>query len=247
MHVLAPHDGETTAVTTPDHTQKNPQRTSARAGFVPPFACGVVVATLATFAGSARTMAADTDGILRHAVWIADAWHSLHGFMLSAYDRAPALVLVLGALFVMPMTALLAYSATAMRDRLPAAIGRGRTARPTMTPARTQAVPVTVAAWPATAWLVFEDGRQFDLPAGSGLVRIGRHEDNDLQLIDASVHRHHAIVHGTADARFMITDLSGAHGNGVLINGERLTQAQLRPGDHIVLGGAALTFESAPL
>ena len=216
-------------------------------------AMGTVVTLVAVSLCSASpAVAAGVTGDV--AVWFADASQHIQRFLLAAYDKAPALVLVLGALFVMPMTALLAYSAMAMRDHMPKhAAGRGwrgagAAARSDGFTARTaKAAPVTVAAWPATAWLAIDGGARVPLPKSSGLIRIGRHEDNDIQLTETSVHRHHAIIHRTAAAEFVITDLGGASGNGVIVNGERVAQAQLLSGDVIELGSARLNFESIPV
>jgi pSer/pThr/pTyr-binding forkhead associated (FHA) protein len=90
------------------------------------------------------------------------------------------------------------------------------------------------------------DGRKCSLSTKSGLVRLGRHEDNDLQLLEASVHRHHAIIHRTADGTYFITDLSGSNGNGVTVNGVRHAQVELQTGDRIELGSECIKFDCAP-
>ena len=213
------------------------------------------MATVATLAAAClcSTTPAVAAGVTGDAaLWLTDATQHIQRFLLAAYDKAPALVLVLGALFVMPMTALLSYSAVAMRDHMPKqAAGRGwrgPAMRSDGFTARTaKAPPVTVAAWPATAWLAIDGGARVPLPKSSGLIRIGRHEDNDIQLTETSVHRHHAIIHRTAAAEFVITDLGGTSGNGVIVNGERVAQAQLLSGDIIELGSARLNFESTPV
>jgi FHA domain len=208
----------------------------------------VIVAAAAGFvlpAGAAGIGAAGVTGDA--AQWLAAAPQQIQTFMLAAYDKAPALVLVLGALFVMPMTALLAYSAMTMRDHMPRAAGRGWRGADPVTRRAAAPAPVTIAAWPATAWLAIEGSARVPLPKASGLIRLGRHEDNDIQLREASVHRHHAIIHRTAAAEFVITDLSGVGGNGVMINGERVAQAQLLNGDVIDLGASRMTFESEPV
>jgi hypothetical protein len=192
----------------------------------------------------------DVVDLSRLSLWLGEMITAFKAWMNAAYDKAPALVLVLGALFVMPMTALLAYSAISVRERLPqgplrswGGLRTGLTARH----ARGPAPPVTVAAWPANAWVILADGRRIDLPSKTGLVRLGRHQDNDIQLVETSVHRHHAIIHRTADGEYVVTDLSGATGNGVTVNGARLSQAPLKSGDTFELGAARLQFESAPI
>ena len=79
------------------------------------------------------------------------------------------------------------------------------------------------------------------------MISIGRHQDNVIRLPDSTVHRYHAVIHRTEDARFVITDLSGEDGNGVRVNGARLAQAALADGDLIELGKARSTFASIPI
>lgn len=77
---------------------------------------------------------------------------------------------------------------------------------------------------------------------GGTMVRIGRHEENDIRLTSQTVHRYHAVLHRTPEETFVITDLSGPQGNGVIVNTERVEQAQLAPGDLIELGDVRLRF-----
>lgn len=236
----ASDDGETITVTTPACRDG---AISRRARYPATIAALLALCLCAASPAVAAGVTGDA------ARWLGNAPQQIQTFMLAAYDKAPALVLVLGALFVMPMTALLAFSAMTMRDRMPRpALRAWRGAGPDSFTRRTaKSAPVTIAAWPASAWLAIDGGARVPLPKSSGLIRLGRHEDNDIRLPDTSVHRHHAIVHRTAAAEFVITDLSGATGNGVIVNGERVAQSNLLSGDVIDLGGARLTFESIPV
>lgn len=74
------------------------------------------------------------------------------------------------------------------------------------------------------------------------LMRIGREPDNELVLAEPTVHRYHAAIERTMDAGYVITDLSGDKGNGVLVNTRRIAKAQLGDGDEIKLGAAVLSF-----
>jgi FHA domain len=74
------------------------------------------------------------------------------------------------------------------------------------------------------------------------MIRIGRHEENDIRLASQTVHRYHAVLHRTPEQKFVITDLSGPAGNGVLVNAERVEQAALAAGDLIELGDVRLRF-----
>jgi hypothetical protein len=207
--------------------------------------CLLLSATLALLPWTSMSQAHASSGDVLESL---DIVGRINSWMASAYDRAPALVLVLGALFVMPMTALLAYSAMTVRDNMPRNAlrsWRGPSTSRYKTSEHPETAGVTVAAWPTTAWLTTVDGHKHALPSKTGLVRIGRHEDNDILLTETSVHRHHAIVHRTTDGAYTITDLSGASGNGVAVNGQRVAQAQLEHGTVVDLGAARLTFESA--
>lgn len=81
------------------------------------------------------------------------------------------------------------------------------------------------------------------VPLGRSMVRIGRHEENDVQFRHKSVHRYHAVVHRTPDGDFIITDLSGLAGNGVYVNGARVEQSSLRTGDLVELGAIRMRFQ----
>lgn len=74
------------------------------------------------------------------------------------------------------------------------------------------------------------------------MIRVGRHEENDIQLTSQTVHRHHAVLHVTPRQTYVLTDLSGPEGNGVLVNGKRTEQTELTSGDLIELGDMKLRF-----
>lgn len=70
---------------------------------------------------------------------------------------------------------------------------------------------------------------------------IGRAEDNDIDLMDAKVSRHHARIRREG-ADFVLTDLGSA--NGTLVNGRRLTRPhKLRHGERIMIGSAELIYQ----
>jgi len=171
------------------------------------------------------------------------------GFALvgGAYQRAPVVVLVLSALLVLPMVALISFAAHART--------RSRSSRAALRAAQRRAqsgslineTPAGTPTWPSQAWLTIEGRPGGTMPLAGEVIRIGRHEDNDIRLTDRSVHRHHAVIERTPDEAFVITDVSGKNGNGVRINGERTARAQLADGDMIELGRAKLRFENAPV
>ncbi len=206
----------------------------------------------AVAAASGGAMAASGAGLDTGVELAAEAiaWANGHAraILATAYDRAPVLVTVLATLLIIPLTALTALLAHALRVswsgpvRAKIVTKHAVTFHPNISTGQPGETP-----WPATAWLAIDGFPQAPLPKVQGLVRIGRHEDNDIRLPHSSVHRHHAIIHRTPDAAFIIMDLSGPTGNGVVVNGERCNEVRLAPGDRIELGTVSLRFESAPL
>jgi hypothetical protein len=81
------------------------------------------------------------------------------------------------------------------------------------------------------------------VPLSHDLLRIGRHQENDIRLEDKTVHRYHALLHRSPDGDFLIRDLSGQTGNGVYVNGSRIEQTALQPGDLVELGAVRLRFQ----
>ena len=75
--------------------------------------------------------------------------------------------------------------------------------------------------------------------SGSRLL-IGRSRDCDVTVEDPNVSRRHAELRNE-DGRWIITDLGST--NGVKVNGRRVEQAALEPGDELVFGLARLRFE----
>ena len=82
-------------------------------------------------------------------------------------------------------------------------------------------------------------------PVRGNMIRIGRHEENDIRLASQTVHRYHAVVHLAPEQGYVITDLSGPEGNGVLVNSERVDHASLVAGDLIELGDVRMRFRFA--
>jgi hypothetical protein len=75
---------------------------------------------------------------------------------------------------------------------------------------------------------------------GSGGAVLGRSRDCDVVLDDRSVSRRHAelVRHGDG---FLLRDLDST--NGSAVNGKRIREAAVQPGDDITVGTVALTFE----
>jgi len=92
-------------------------------------------------------------------------------------------------------------------------------------------------------WLDMLDGNASCYPLQTTNVRIGRHRDNDICLLNDSISRRHALLHYNADSRrFVITDLGG--GNGVIVNKVRQKSHDLNDGDLVELGEVRLRFRA---
>ena len=83
-----------------------------------------------------------------------------------------------------------------------------------------------------------DGGERFEIREQN--VTIGRHSENDFQLDDDTVHRHHAVFHMSPDKQPVITDLDTE--NGVVVNGQRVSKTELHSGDVIELGEAKFRF-----
>jgi hypothetical protein len=166
----------------------------------------------------------------------------------AGYVRAPTLVIALGAFLVLPAVALvsLLVQSVAGRRAQRAAIRAAQLRAGDPEPNTESPTGADMPLWSHEAWLTVQSSDAGTLPLGSRLVRIGRHQDNDIRLPDTTVHRYHAVIERTRDEEFVITDLSGKDGNGVRINGARLPRAQLTDGDMIEIGRTRLKFESTP-
>lgn len=220
-------------------------------------------------AGLAQSPAAPAAATLPETAPATDAGHggigaraaqsvaSLSKIVRNGYDRAPALILVLGAVLLVPVVAIGGFAVhVALGRRRWSATERQYTSAPwpdegpedgpgegdADVTERAVTVPVRTGA----AWVSVEGKAAAPHPLDASLVRIGRHDDNDIRLPYSSVHRYHAVIHRTPEAHFVITDLTGRDGNGVVVNGERQIQARLASGDLIELGEARLKFECTP-
>jgi pSer/pThr/pTyr-binding forkhead associated (FHA) protein len=70
-------------------------------------------------------------------------------------------------------------------------------------------------------------------------ITLGRSSDCDLRLPDADTSRRHARI-AYESGRFVVRDLAST--NGTLVNGERIEQHPLVPGDRIQVGANTVTF-----
>jgi hypothetical protein len=89
----------------------------------------------------------------------------------------------------------------------------------------------------ARALLVGEDRRTV---LSGDLVVLGRSRDCDVVLDDPNVSRRHAELRREPEG-WVIADLGST--NGLKVNGRRVAEAVLQPGDEITLGLSRLSFE----
>lgn len=82
-----------------------------------------------------------------------------------------------------------------------------------------------------------DENKKFDLSLKS--TRIGKKEDNDVVLLDNTVSRHHIAIEMTSDS-FLLRDLEST--NGTYINGLKVKEAYLSPGDVIKIGNSEIEF-----
>jgi len=73
-----------------------------------------------------------------------------------------------------------------------------------------------------------------------GPTTIGRDPANDIVLEDTTVSRRHAQIE-RQDGDVVLTDLGSS--NGTFVNGRRVQQAPLRPGDEVVIGGCTFRLQ----
>lgn len=204
---------------------------------VPGFAVGVLAA--AGLAPAAWAQEQERGGLID---WLS-----------ASYAQAPALVLGLAVLATVPFLALIGLWAR-RREAASTTIAEAQTqvrrvARPPAGEAREGVRTGHIPLRPLDAWIEIVNGREVASQAADkkyslarSLLRIGREQDNDVCLTDVTVHRYHAAIHRTEDAEFVVTDLSSAGGNGVVVNGRSVSQARLANGDVIELGNARLRF-----
>ncbi len=104
-------------------------------------------------------------------------------------------------------------------------------------PATIIAPAIGVIARQGMAWLEQPSGERRYVQSE---LRIGRGEQNDLRLNDASVSRYHAFLR-RVDGRYLLSDVGSQ--NGTFVNGRRVhAPSALQSGDRIRAGTTELTF-----
>jgi hypothetical protein len=90
----------------------------------------------------------------------------------------------------------------------------------------------------APAGYLVVDGRRV-VPLERAVTRLGRQADNDLVLDDATVSRHHAQIRRRY-GRYVLYDLGSR--SGTFVNGARIREVALAPGDVISLARCDLIY-----
>jgi hypothetical protein len=107
----------------------------------------------------------------------------------------------------------------------------------TTTQSMTPVTPEAPAPPPTRAFLILDGERT--LPIQQAIVNLGRRTDNHIILDDARVSRSHAQLR-LRYGRYVIYDLGSSA--GTFVNGRRVQECVLRPGDVISLGGVAIIY-----
>jgi len=159
-------------------------------------------------------------------------------WLAESYQRSPEAVAGLAILAILPLLALpagIVRLTSALKRRLFRHIAKAR---------EPPQQHLEAVAGLSTAWLevALSPGSATRLPLDRPMLRIGRHDENDLCLPDASVRGYHALIYWSPEEAFQIRDLTAAEETGVLINGQPVGAAPLRKGDLIELGDVRMRF-----
>jgi hypothetical protein len=101
------------------------------------------------------------------------------------------------------------------------------------------AAPIAAASVGSDPCAVF--GPDGPYPLAGARVRVGRGRSNELVLHDASVSRDHAELVPGDGGGWRVRDLGST--NGVAVNGARVTDQPLAPGDVITFGSCDVRFD----
>jgi hypothetical protein len=211
-----------------DHTKGIAMR-PAHPAYALSFAAGTFVLMAAIASAQGRQVegwqgyAAEIAANVRRLGEAADIWAR------GSYARKPAVMLGLAGALGLPPLALAGYFLYRRRP--------GEVSSPGLEP--------EVMQGSAAAWIEIEGAERIAMPQSRDFIQIGRLEDNDVCLDDDSVHRYHAVIERSARQGFVIVDISGPAGNGVVVNGERCARSNLADGDMVEVGKSRLRFATA--
>lgn len=106
-----------------------------------------------------------------------------------------------------------------------------------MTPVNEPATGSKSETAPENAFLIVDGVKVF--PLTQSVINIGRRMDNQLVIDDPRISRSHAQLRAIK-GRYVIFDLNST--GGTYVNGQKISQSVLYPGDVISLAGVALVF-----
>ncbi|WP_072370622.1 FHA domain-containing protein [Hyphomicrobium sp. NDB2Meth4] len=199
--------------------------------------------SVATAAGASESGRAVSAGNFVVLASVAETWSQISTWLGEGYHKAPALMLVLAVLIALP---LLAVAGLMLRRQRGSSDSTVLISRPSLRTGRRDKTARTelLSAWPTEAWVDLDGAKHI---IGRTMLRVGREADNDICLQEKTVHRYHAVIRRTSDGEVIVTDLSGPEGNGVLVNGARVGEGRLKPGDVIAIGEVKLNFDARPI
>lgn len=93
----------------------------------------------------------------------------------------------------------------------------------------------------STLQLKVEGGRGRPIRLDDDPITIGRHPDNRIRIKDEMASRHHCIIEPAAPGQFRLRDLGSR--NGTKLNGTRVSESLLQPGDVIQIGQVQFQVE----
>jgi pSer/pThr/pTyr-binding forkhead associated (FHA) protein len=76
---------------------------------------------------------------------------------------------------------------------------------------------------------------------GKTLITLGRSTTNDIVLVDSRASRNHAQVQ-CSESGVVLSDLNSA--NGVWVNGQKVSEVNIQPGDKIAISGCVLEYHA---
>lgn len=89
----------------------------------------------------------------------------------------------------------------------------------------------------SNAFLIINGDEIF--PLKGGVINVGRNSENQLSIKDPHISRFHAQIR-LVKGRYMIFDLDST--GGTFVNGQRISQCELLPGDVIYLANTSIIF-----
>ncbi len=157
--------------------------------------------------------------------------------LASGYRAAPALMLGMAMLAIVPLIALVSGVAAYRRRGGETTAAEGDDDDPA-------AVSTDMLAPSGPVYVELIGQRNARFAIARDMFRIGREADNDIRIPVKGIHGYHAAIHRQDMSDWWITDLSGADGRGLIVNGQKCGDARLYDGDVIELGPGKLRFHA---